>query len=659
MSARVDNTEVLSKPDVRTLPSQGALLATAVVLLAITSYLIIALAFGGTAIYSIQYLLYNFAFVLFPGCVAYRCIFSGCRDCLKVALHGWFLGLALEMWCFLVFVAVGASEVFVLYPLWAVLLVALRLRRSRVRVVFGVRERTALRTSVATVWRALVIWAIGTFLLFSAALSRFTPFIDFHFLVTTATTNALLLGWPPIEPYAYGVPLHYHYLFNLHLAGAHVITDVPVHVLVCRLAPSLYFAVLLLLLLRSAYQWFGSVWVGVLAMIQIFLTYGKSEVMWQWFHSLTGYVIVQVPSHIIAFSWFLVCLDEARTFSTNPKYDWRSAMLLCLFLWTGIGLRAQLVPVLVAAFLMLGFVDLLRRRKAFWRMAGLSAVGCISIVFGMYFFFGFGSSVDATDALRLTPFSDTVANVGGLSPMYLLITDVVSSPTVSSVLFVVLALIGRLGFLAVGLAFFLVRRMREGGWSVPELLGCGAYVSGILALLFIASPDQQQWPFLWYGEVVAAMAGAQGLQTLVRSRRSVTKTLLLLLVGTAFLWQAVDFARGFLPDLADIADRGKPPHYSNYLEWADIVDWLEDNAQEGDVLVSSGTRAVDDRVIPAFVRDVQLYAHHGKQPAKWRSSSDATVIMRRDRLVGHVNPVKCLHRFDGMSIQTRDCFYCG
>lgn len=573
----------------------------------------IGVVFGAGLAHSLAYTGYLLVFVIIPGVVAYRCLFPRCRDFPRIALHGWLLGHAIEFWLFMFLLASRQTQLFAGYPALAVVAgVAWLWRGRRVRRSF---RPAGDATSVAA--HLLGAWAVAAFVMFSAALYEFVVPVDHHFTVTTSFTHALLISWPPQEPFLSGVPLHYHYLLNSHLAAAHTITGVPVDVMVCRILPLVHFGVLLALMLRFGYYWFGSIWVGALAALQLFGTFGQ-EFMWFWFHLVLASVVLIVPSNLLGLEFFLLCMDEAARFLSRRRWHTNRAILLCLLLFTGAGLRAQLVPVLVVSFATCAVWNLWQGRSVL-RPMFLTTVGGASLVFALLFFYGYGSNVDATEVLRPAILSETVAYVnpvGDPSPMLLWLQQHIDSVQLGALLFVLITLVGRLGFLAGGWCYVIARRSVGCRFRTIDVLLIAAYLAGVGALVTLESPFQEQWAFMFYGDLAAALGGALGLLWLLRSRSAFAQLLLLAsCVGLSV--QLNTFAPHFAAKLPTIPDRTSGHSFfagkqgiPDTPDWHEAIEWLRDNASRGDVVFTTGhTEELDARALTALVPGLTLYAY--------------------------------------------------
>lgn len=575
----------------------------------------LAVVFGVGLGPALAYSGYMIVFVIFPGIVAYRCLFPRCRDFPRVALHGWLLGHAIEFWAFLFLIAWRQTPLFAGYPALAMAGGIAWLWRGR-----SVRRTVRPAVDVAAVTANLFgAWAVAAFLMFSAALYQFVTPVDHHFTVTTSFTHALLIDWPPQEPFLSGVPLHYHYLLNSHLAAAHTITGVPVDVMVCRLLPLAHFGLLLALMLRFGHFWFGSIWVGGLAALQLFGTFGQVNAMWEWFHLVLASVILIVPSNLLGLEFFLLCMDETARFVSQRRWHAGRAILLCLLIFTGAGLRAQLVPVLVVSFATLAVWNLGRGRSVL-RPMFLTAAGGASLAFALLFFYGFGSNVDATEVLRPAILSETVAYVnpqGELSPMLDWVQEHVDNPQLAALLFVLGALAGRLGFLVGGFCYAVARGAgQHRRIRTIDVLLTAAYLAGVGALVTLETPFQEQWAFMFYGDLAATLIGALGLFWLLRSR-SLFAQLLLLASCVGLSIQLDEFVPRFAAELPTMparttgysffaGERGIP----DTPDWREAIAWLRQNTSPGDVVFTTGhTEELDSRALTALVPGLTLYAY--------------------------------------------------
>jgi hypothetical protein len=273
-----------------------------------------------------------------------------------------------------------------------------------------------------------------------------------------------------------------------------------------------------------------------------------------------------------------------------------------------------------------------------WRSLGLLVLISVSIIFGLYFFYGAGSNVSGVEVLKLNPLNNSVALVSGtrdgLAPLFTTLQARGLNESLSSLLYIVFVLLGRQTFLLSGLIAYFLFYPYQQQISIT-LLFLGIYCAGVGVICLLESSFQEQWAFLWYGDIGMAILGATGLIYLIlmKEHRSIKYCLISFSI-LVLLIQSYDLIPGVLKDLRNIGIKTVYPSYSTHPDYNALVDWLRQNVTAGSVIFTAGNyQEVDDRTLPAAVPGIQLYAsRHILDIYAERSSIDPKIIYRQNLL---------------------------
>jgi hypothetical protein len=599
-------------------------------LLSVASVVALASVFGTPLRDTTLYLGYLLAYVLLPGACCYLLVATTTRTLLTILLHGWVVGQLLEIWAYVFLLAVGHERLFPYYPV-VILLLGVWNRRAMVSR-WSASWRTA---STEPEWRSAIgLCLVSLCAVFPALLYHFRPPIDQHFTWVAAYANSARNGWPLEEPFLLGIPLNYHYLPNMHVAATSFVTGIPVLVLSARLLVIVHLWLALAIVFHFAKARFGSWAVGILASVQILSTYGYSPIGWNLFHHATASILVLLPSTLLAFEILAMIWYETGDYVLRPERHRGLFLLISIVLFASSGIRAQLLPVVLAGLCVSGAYVVRARRPVLGRLLPLMAVAFAALIFGLWFFYGLGTTTDATAVIRLGPFSHTAVLVSSGMPswFYQSMALAAGSEKVAAACSIAIALVGRLGFLLPGVIAYFVWFRREEETVTVAMLG-GGYLAGVGAVIFLESPFQEQWNFQLYGDLAIAIVGAAGFVRSVASRAS--PALALLLLGLPGL--AVSSCEFFPPLLEDVRRTAWPMEclsYSDEPELQGVVRRLQKELPSRSVIVTGGELgAFDDRILPVLVPGVQLLANR-KQLAIYlkRVNPDPHLLRRKDLL---------------------------
>src|SRR5262245_5242094 len=561
-----------------------------------------AALFGVPSRAALSYAIYVALYVILPGIVLYGVASTTRNSAVVFAAKAAVAGQSLEM---AVGLAANMAGMQALYPGLPLVYAA--------GLIYWRRRVVAMIAKSEDGWSipALVSVVAAVFLVFAASLFNFDPVIDQHFTWVAAFAAPAVSKWPIPEPFLMDVPLHYHYLFNVHVGMAARTFHIPLVLVASRLAVVFHAFLFLLMLYAFCESRFKAGWLGAVAAVQMLLTFGYSALMWQDFHFATASIMYRVASTIVGFEVFLVLCDEILGHAgAEAKRPY--ALLVFMMLVAG-GTRATMLPVLAAGLGLLWLVNLQHRNERRIYMALLGAAAA-AFVAGAVFFLGFGRG--ASDGTRLLFFSPlnlavTERAAGILAPTVDALLRAGVPQHVTALVYVVTVILGRTTFLLPGVLFSFIAAGSPIDRNMQALFG-GVLLAGVALLVFVeAVVPQEIWGFYWYADIGLAVIGAAGMRAMWQRRATSPYWIRgAVLVGTLLLAaQLRDFAIGFVPKLQATSLPTPRPLLSADPAFGALLEALDRTIAPGDVLVTGGrVGAFDERVLPAAIPGLQLYA---------------------------------------------------
>jgi hypothetical protein len=562
-----------------------------------------AVLFGVSLIAALTYAAYVAFFIILPGMVHYGLASRSTQVSFVFAAKAAVVGQCVEMVAGLLATMTGAQALYPFLPL--VYLAGLVSWRRRILAKINADE------GVPKILPLLIGLGVALFLVFAASLSSFDTRIDQHFTWIAAFSNVAVTQWPIHEPFLMDVPLYYHYLYNIHVGTAARTFGIPLILVASRLAVIFHGFLFVLMLHAFCQSRFRSGWLGTPVAVQVLLTFGFSAVMWPCFHFATALIICQLASTAVAFEIFLVLCDEILGPAGQERQ--RPYVLIVFLMLVASGTRANLLPMLCGG---IGLVLLAHVHQRDERVAyvGLLGAAMFIIVASAVFFLGFGvGESNGTSLLLIRPLNLAVSEVQKdvYAPLVQTLLAAGLPRALTAMAYLVVAILGRMTFLLPGVIFALVATGSGIDRNLRVLLG-GVAIAGIgLLVLIEAVVPQEVWAFYWYADVGLALLGAAGLRALWQRR--VTQPVLaggaLLASTLLFVLQLWDFSTGFAQKLSETQLPTPAPVFRTAPGFEELVQTLGQRVVPGDVLVSGGNlRILDDRVVPAAVPGLQLYA---------------------------------------------------
>ncbi len=591
-------------PAMRVTESRTSLAACVLVwLVLLTASTGMAAIFGVPAQAALSYAAYVALYIILPGIVLYGVATTTTNAPVVFAAKAAVVGQCVEMTAGLVTHITGVHAIYTVLSLfYAAGIVAFRRRIHAAIESHGDQRGLTVLLSLG----------VALFLVFADSLWNFDRVIDQHFTWVAAFASAATSKWPIPEPFLMDVPLHYHYLFNIHVGMAARTFDIPLILVASRLAIVFHAFLFLLTLYAFCESRFRAGWLGAVSATQMLLTFGYSGVMWRDLHLATASIMYQVASTMVAFQIFLVLCDEilgrAGTTDRKPPYA-----LIFFMMLVASGTRASMLPMLAAGIglLLLTHLRVKEDRRVDLILLGAAVVG---IVAGAAFFLGFGrSESDGTRLLFVSPLNLAVSERARhtFAPMVDALLNAGVPRSITALTYLVIAILGRTTFLLPGVIVALLAGTSVIDRSARALLG-GVILGGIAILVFVeAVVPQEVWAFYWYADIGLAVLGSVGLRELWRRRATPSlwiRTALLLTV-MLFAVQLWDFSEGFGPKLRATALPTPEPALSARPDFTALVKVLDKTVVPGDVLVTGGRfGSFDERVLPAQIPGLQLYA---------------------------------------------------
>jgi hypothetical protein len=564
----------------------------------------IAAAFGVPIHAALSYAAYVVLYVILPGVFLYGLASTTSSSPIVFAAKAAVVGQCVEMSAGL---AVNMSGAQAIYP-WLAPFYLAGIFCCRRRILGPIGGNDDYRPGAPR----LLSLAVALFLVFAASLFNFDRVIDQHFTWIAAFASAAASKWPIGEPYLMDVPLHYHYLFNVHVEMAAKTFHVPLILVASRLAIVFHAFLFLLTLYAFCEARFKAGWLGSMAATQMLLTFGYSAVMWNGFHLATASIMYRVASTIVAFELFLVLCDEiighASPRDRNPPYA-----LIVFMMLVASGTRAPLLPML-AGGIGLSLLTHLRLRHERRTFAALLSAALVAIVAGAVFFLGFGSGEsDGTRLLFVSPLNLAVAEraAGISSPIVDTLIQAGVPRRVTVLTYVAISILGRMTFLLPGAIFTFISAGSAADRKTRTMFG-GVILAGIAMLVVVESVVPQEiWAFYWFADISLAVLGAAGLHALWTRRATSSLWIPAALVLSALLFaiQLWDFSSGFVPKLMATPLPTPIPVFRDDPAFAALLETLDRTIAPGDVLVTGGRiSSFDERLLPAAIPGLRLYA---------------------------------------------------
>ncbi len=556
----------------------------------------ISTLFGAPLHDAMLYAAYMALFVMMPGALLLSLASRRPNGPIEFAIKAVVIGQCFEMASGLLFTMLGIQAAYQMLP--CVFLIGVILNRHRIARCISQSQLQLSKTLVACVLAAV-------FLVFAASLSDFSNIIDHHYTWVAAFSNAVSISWPPIEPFIMDVPLHYHYLYNVHVGMAAHITGVPLILVASRLAIIVHGLTLIGMLYVFAQSRMAAAWLGIVVATALLLTFGYSELMWKSFHFATAQIMFRVASTMIAFQIFIVLLDEVLAERQERIRYW----LLVGLVLVGCGTRVNMLPMLASGVGCLMLAKFAARER-FKDYAILLATLAGGVVFSIVFFLGFGSTVsDGTKLVVFNPLNIPVAEWAELryAPIIENMLANGAPSWLASLVYVVTAVCGRMTFLLPGLLYVLMKPVVTRDMLV--MLG-GVALAGIGLLVCIETTvPQEVWGFYWYADIALGVLGTAGLYAMWMSRRQggIWVNAGLVATGILLVVQVAEFSTGFIPKLSASDLPMSMPAFHDQKNDA-VARTLIHTIKPGDVLVTGGAISeFDDRPFAAAVPGIQLY----------------------------------------------------
>ncbi len=493
-------------------------IAAAVVLMTV---LAVWLGAGVTLGEACRFGAYEAVYVFLPGWILHEALQPGLASRLRRILFAFALGQVIEVLAFTLTAGLGARWLFTLYPLAFLLAAAIRGRRGAARAgAIGPWTRWRVDPGAAPAWSlalaAVCLLSLGYLVVvhfISVPLparigAGFTYEHDYVFHLSLA--GEALHHWPVSNPNVAGTSLAYHWLSYFHIAAAAQVTGISL--------PTVYFALFqapLLLLLLAELALVGStlggkLWAGPLAafMLVFIGELDLSKIEPSPFLEAMPIYLRYSPGFLFAATLLvplLLALCEALQTKRPSRSQWAIIALLAVGCAGGDG--PSLPPVLGGACGYLGYRWLIDRRLD---RRALTAIGLLAGVLVLAVAVVYGGS---SGGLELA-----FPGVVDVSPPFAY--ELMHVPDGFHGLYWVMATVLLIMFLfgatLAGL-FWLPRRLSR--LRAQEVVPLGAFLCGLLALVFLVQASGGQEYFAMYGLMAVLPISAAGLVRLFAAAR--------------------------------------------------------------------------------------------------------------------------------------------
>ncbi len=507
--------------------------ATPLVLLAVYA----AVLLRGSGVESVPILRFGADVLLtitVPGVLGLRLLVrSTSRTWLEDLTFGSLFGYVLQLPVYLLGLVVGVPLLPAVAPVVAVTLCLAHPRRRELLRPEHEPAQPALIWGLSAVaaylltWSARYLWAAAPL----TTAGKSMPQVDrpYHLAIVTELRH----HFPPQLAFVDGQPLHYHWFMHAHVAATSWLTGIDPLVLLMRLwmVPVLVLIVFGTALVTSRLagrSWPGLAAAGILVLVGDFDPYAwTSTANFVDERFMSGTLDVS-PTQPFATALLLLVVFLAHAILTGTNRSAGTWTALALSTVALSGAKATFVPIVLAGFVAVAAVQLVRTRRVPRAALGLVGVGLAVLVFGQVVIFGGESQAMYVDPLHLVHGIEHRLGLG-------------RGPA-STVFVVVAALVAWVIVPGVGM----VGLLRSGAWRDDRAVFlAGAAASGVGAALVFGHPYFAEAYFSRSTPVFVAVLSAWGLGELVGSRagRQVLPLLIAAAVGGAVMTEAVQ-ARG-------------------------------------------------------------------------------------------------------------------
>lgn len=459
------------------------------------------------------YLGYLIVFLMLPGVIAWRLLWTGGRgSLLEHAVFGTLLGVVLQLPVYMTGLALGVPRLTLLLPVGALATVAVRRDRRALllpevdRVSPLVAWTLAAATSYALLWETRIGWSVAP----QWGKAPADPIGDQAFHL--ALVGELRHHASPTMPFVEGVPLHYHWFVNEFVASTSWWTHAPTWALLDRLLLPTCIALVLGAVAVLGERLGGKPWVGALAVAIMGFVGDLSPFRWSEVRSnfderFLAYYDPVSPSLQFSVAIMLLMTMVLLHVLRAPRIGWRDVVLLVLSAVFLPLAKGSAMPLVLGGLGCVVVVGLLRRslRRRDLGLLGLALVVLIGAQVTVFR----GVPGLVLDPLHLSGFVSW--NLGLSGPFggkpFPATTAVTAFATVG---LVISWLVGASG--SIGLA-------RAGTWRDQRAVFLvGAGLAGCAAALTFGSAYLNEDYFVRTTPALFALASAWGLAVLVADR---------------------------------------------------------------------------------------------------------------------------------------------
>ena len=347
---------------------------------------------AGVALFDVvRFLGYEIVFVALPGAALLWAVRGRRPDSLVAIAIGWPLGQTLEILAFVATAAMGARGLFSVYPLVVLAISASVIWLRRHAAPAETRE---VRMSGLSMWAAAAAVSVAILYLVlmflpQVPLPSSPPSVDYNvdFVFFIELIAQALNHWPLTSPGLSGSPLHYEWFVFLHMAAVSQVTRVSISTIALRLEFVPTIVVLGCQLLALGRSMARSAWVGVLAIVAVFLlgpldltTNGGGNPFAESFsyHLWTSWTFLFGLTFLLP---LLHLINERLQMPTwRTRHDVQSWALIALLLVGASGAKATILPVILSGVALYIVIALFRRHRPSVMAA------CAALVFGVAVF---------------------------------------------------------------------------------------------------------------------------------------------------------------------------------------------------------------------------------------------------------------------------------
>lgn len=360
--------------------------------LVVVAMLAFEVGWGANVGSALLFLAYELVYVVGPGVLLYLVLASRPGRPIRQLALGWALGSAIEVFAFMITAALGARDLFTVYPLLVAMpaLIVLTRRRDPIEPGGSAAEDEGERISTRFYWTlagfcvlAMGLLSLAYFPGVPAPGSRtFSYFPDgsWHLALAAEAKH----HWPIMDPNVSGQPLPYHDFVHFHMAAASQVTGIGLPEVFFRLFNLPLALAVILLYVTAGVTFARSARIGLLA-VALLLFVGELQLEFVRSFNLPFLgVFIEFLDLSPSFFYGLVLLialviavGERVTSGERGGFgDW---VLIAVLMMGATNAKVVVLPIILAALALFGLWRLVDTRRVEWTTVAIGAIALVAM----------------------------------------------------------------------------------------------------------------------------------------------------------------------------------------------------------------------------------------------------------------------------------------